>query len=155
VNPSCYVYKIVVGGALWYVGKGSNWSDGDHLRIAEIARTDPAHPSVRPWHVDLGAAIDSGVKVRTLRLSERLTDKQAEDLRNQLIVKLRPLKNQQRVPGLARQSTRLVKLQCPSCGYNVRTTNKWLRVGKPSCCCGAGPLTLVEDRSGHKSTPHH
>lgn len=31
------------------------------------------------------------------------------------------------------QGTRMLKVQCPSCGYIVRTTRKWLEVGNPSC----------------------
>lgn len=34
------------------------------------------------------------------------------------------------------QSTRMLKLQCPDDGYIVRTTQKWLGVGLPSCPCG-------------------
>lgn len=35
-----------------------------------------------------------------------------------------------------KQSTRMLKLECPSCGYVVRTTKKWLEVGLPTCFCG-------------------
>ena len=35
-----------------------------------------------------------------------------------------------------RQSTRMLKIECPSCGYVARTTAKWLEVGVPTCCCG-------------------
>lgn len=31
------------------------------------------------------------------------------------------------------QTTRMLKLECPECGYVVRTTQKWLDVGVPSC----------------------
>jgi len=34
------------------------------------------------------------------------------------------------------QSTRLLKVECPDCGYVVRVTRKWLDVGLPTCCCG-------------------
>lgn len=34
------------------------------------------------------------------------------------------------------QTTRLIKLACPACGYTVRTTQKWLDVGLPVCPCG-------------------
>lgn len=44
-----------------------------------------------------------------------------------------------------KQQTRLLKVQCtdPACGYTVRITEKWLRIGIPSCCCGAGEMTRV------------
>lgn len=35
-----------------------------------------------------------------------------------------------------KQSTRLLKVECPKCGYTVRVTRKWLDVGVPTCCCG-------------------
>ena len=34
------------------------------------------------------------------------------------------------------QATRMKKLECPECGYVVRTTQKWLDVGVPSCPAG-------------------
>jgi hypothetical protein len=39
--------------------------------------------------------------------------------------------------GLPKQSTRLLKVACPSCGCIVRMTAKWLEaVGAPTCGCG-------------------
>ena len=35
-----------------------------------------------------------------------------------------------------KQSTRLLKCECPDCGYVVRTTQKWLDIGVPTCPCG-------------------
>lgn len=35
-----------------------------------------------------------------------------------------------------KQTTRMYKLVCPSDGYLVRTTQKWLEVGAPVCPCG-------------------
>lgn len=35
-----------------------------------------------------------------------------------------------------KQSTRMLKVVCPDCGYAVRTTNKWLEIGVPTCPCG-------------------
>lgn len=32
-----------------------------------------------------------------------------------------------------KQSTRMIKVECPTCGYLVRTTAKWLEVGLPMC----------------------
>lgn len=36
------------------------------------------------------------------------------------------------------QSTRMIKAVCPdpACGYQVRTTRKWLDMGVPTCFCG-------------------
>ena len=35
-----------------------------------------------------------------------------------------------------KQGTRLLKAECPSCGYTVRVTAKWIEVGMPTCPCG-------------------
>lgn len=40
------------------------------------------------------------------------------------------------VTQLKKQSTRMLKLECPGCGYVVRTSAKWLEQGLPLCCCG-------------------
>lgn len=39
-------------------------------------------------------------------------------------------------PSKPKQSTRLIKVQCIDCDYTVRTTQKWLDVGLPTCPCG-------------------
>lgn len=36
----------------------------------------------------------------------------------------------------AKPGSRLLKLECPGCGYILRTTAKWMLVGLPTCCCG-------------------
>ena len=36
-----------------------------------------------------------------------------------------------------KDGTRMIKLECPDCGYVVRTTAKWIDVGMPKCPCGA------------------
>jgi len=38
--------------------------------------------------------------------------------------------------GRKKQGTRMLKLVCPKCGYTVRTTEKWLTQGVPTCPCG-------------------
>lgn len=35
-----------------------------------------------------------------------------------------------------KQTTRMIKVMCPSCDYTVRTTAKWIEVGLPTCPCG-------------------
>lgn len=34
------------------------------------------------------------------------------------------------------QGTRMLKVECMHCGYTVRTTQKWIDQGMPSCPCG-------------------
>ena len=38
----------------------------------------------------------------------------------------------------------MIKLICEDCGYTVRTTRKWLKVGFPTCCCG-GAMELEDE----------
>lgn len=38
--------------------------------------------------------------------------------------------------GRKKQTTRMIKVECPACGYVVRTSAKWIEVGLPTCCCG-------------------
>lgn len=45
--------------------------------------------------------------------------------------------------GRKPQTTRMLKLECPGCGYVARTTQKWIDVGLPSCPCGE-PMELVQ-----------
>lgn len=35
-----------------------------------------------------------------------------------------------------KQGTRMLKIECPKCGYSARTTRKWLDIGVPTCVCG-------------------
>jgi hypothetical protein len=35
-----------------------------------------------------------------------------------------------------KQGTRMLKIECPLCGYTCRSTKKWLEVGVPTCPCG-------------------
>src|SRR5438132_1289084 len=35
-----------------------------------------------------------------------------------------------------KQSTRLLRCECPACGYIARITQKWLAIGLPVCPCG-------------------
>jgi hypothetical protein len=35
-----------------------------------------------------------------------------------------------------KESTRLIKVICPECGYTIRVTRKWIAAGLPVCPCG-------------------
>jgi hypothetical protein len=43
---------------------------------------------------------------------------------------------------IAKEGTRMLKLECPSCGWAARTTRKWIEAGLPTCSCGT-PVELV------------
>ena len=36
--------------------------------------------------------------------------------------------------GRKKQSTRMLRCRCMDCGYTLRTTQKWIEVGVPTCC---------------------
>ena len=40
------------------------------------------------------------------------------------------------IAATKKQGTRMLKVACPEDGYTIRTTQKWLDVGLPSCPCG-------------------
>ena len=43
--------------------------------------------------------------------------------------------------GQKKQSTRLIKCECPACGYVVRVAQKWLDTGLPICPCNEEAMT--------------
>lgn len=45
--------------------------------------------------------------------------------------------------GAKKQSTRLLKVECDSCGYTARVTRKWLDTGEPLCPCNSEPMREV------------
>lgn len=45
--------------------------------------------------------------------------------------------------GRKKQSTRLLKVVCPACGYTIRTTQQWIDTGLPTCVCSTG-MELAE-----------
>ncbi len=44
-----------------------------------------------------------------------------------------------------KQTTRLVKCECPDCGYIIRTTAKWIEQGVPICKNGHAPIRFHVD----------
>jgi len=46
-----------------------------------------------------------------------------------------------------KQGTRMLLLKCPECGYQVRTTKKWIVQGVPTCPCGTVMETDGADES--------
>jgi len=48
--------------------------------------------------------------------------------------------------GKKSQTTRLMKCECPECGYVVRTTSKWLDLyGAPFCPCNGSELQQMQE----------
>lgn len=71
--------------------------------------------------------------------SDNRTDELSERLRG-VIEQIGEFPSAAIVQGVAadtpkKQSTRMLKVTCP-CGYTVRTSQKWIDVGLPTCACG-------------------
>ncbi|MBN2713899.1 MAG: hypothetical protein JXR97_15885 [Planctomycetes bacterium] len=50
--------------------------------------------------------------------------------------------------GKKKQGTRMLKLECPTCGMVIRTTKTWLeQTGQPICACD-GQSVFEEDEGG-------
>lgn len=43
-----------------------------------------------------------------------------------------------------KQTTRLIKVECPACGYIIRVTRSWLLVGVPYCPIDVIPMVTKE-----------
>ena len=41
-----------------------------------------------------------------------------------------------------KQSTRMLKAECPECGYTIRLSKKWADVGLPNCPTDGAALAL-------------
>lgn len=78
------------------------------------------------------------------------SDNRSEELNGTLkdtAERLGPFPSAAIMPGISailgekKQTTRMLKLQCPSCEYTARTTQKWIDVGLPTCPCGDEMVT--------------
>ncbi|MBJ7601198.1 hypothetical protein [Candidatus Nephthysia bennettiae] len=54
-----------------------------------------------------------------------------------------------------KQSARMLKAECPECGYTIRLTKKWADVGLPSCPTDGEALTLDGAAEGGESEGIH
>ena len=136
-------------GECWY---GACSADGrPHVFISPVL-ADPAEVAGVVVHELIHAVCGAGVghkgPFRKLALALGLEGKMtatavgaelAKRL-NALIRKLGPYPHPKLTAtgGKPKQGTRMLKLECPACGYVVRTTAKWVAVGLPTCVCGEG-----------------
>jgi len=52
------------------------------------------------------------------------------------------------------QSTRMLKIQCPACGWMARTSKKWMELGLPTCACGEQMLNPEAEAAQTISADH-
>jgi hypothetical protein len=121
-----YVYIWHVGRSR-YVGSGTRFRAWTHLRLKRGAGPSQhirnAHLKGQPLKVEIVADNLSGEDAARL---ERST---IARLYGDASVKLL---NVYSVPKV-KQSTRMIRCQCPTCGYTLRTTRQWLTKSVPVC----------------------
>jgi len=93
------------------------WDKGEHGHRGPFVKVAREFGLVKPW---------------------TSTEVDAELLRpalEQIAADLGPYPHSKITPSLQRkvQTTRMIKVQCPVCGYTARTTQKWLDQGLPKC----------------------
>ena len=54
-----------------------------------------------------------------------------------------------------KQSTRLLKAECPECGYTIRLTKRWAALGLPSCPTDGSALALDGDGEAREGEGVH
>jgi hypothetical protein len=115
--------------------------EGDGLEAAAILTHELVHSAVgvqaghkapfRRAAVAMGLEGKMTATIAGPRLAERL---------NSAIAKIGAYPHaalDPKLSGIKKEGTRLLKAECPECGYIVRLTRKWADVGMPTCACGA------------------
>lgn len=111
---------------------------GDSLKVLGILVHELVHAAVGCEEGHRGrfrtTAISLGLegKMTTTSVGETLSARLreiAEELGKYPHSKITP-------KNMKKQSTRMLKLLCPSCGYLARTSQKWIDLGTPTCACG-------------------
>lgn len=59
-----------------------------------------------------------------------------KDICDPIVEKIGPYPHDALNPDHKKQTTRLLKVECPECGYVIRVTQKWIETGLPTCPCG-------------------
>ena len=142
---------------------GECWSvrasdDGTHEILVSPSLADPAEIAHVLVHELCHAACgtDCGHKGEFVRLARKLglegkptatvAGKDLADRLNALTGKL-PAYPHARLDAAHRpvkkQGTRMLKVECGSCGYVVRVARKWLDEGMPTCHCGNGEMEVA------------
>lgn len=111
---------------------------GDSLKVLDILVHELVHAAV-------GCEEGHRGRFRTTAISLGLTGKMTATTADEtLLVRLQEIAEELgKYPhskitpkDVKKQGTRMLKLLCPSCGYLARTSQKWISVGVPICCCG-------------------
>jgi hypothetical protein len=150
IRVSCAWSKRASADAIAWCWKSEASGDGHNELMVSPELADPIRVLAGLGHElvhasDNGASKHSG-HFRTTALALGLTGKMthttagpelAERLGN-LSSELGPYPHAKLTPALqiSKQTTRMLKAQCPDDGYTVRLTKKWADVGMPICPCG-------------------
>lgn len=113
----------------------------DGMRVARILAHEILHACM-PDGTGHKGAFKQGCK--TLGLDGKPTSAEPgpetqADVLQPILDDLGPYPHSALTPGMEqkKQSTRMLKIECPSCGFIARTTAKWIEeIGLPTCACG-------------------
>jgi hypothetical protein len=111
---------------------------GDAIGAAETLVHELIHAGGARGHRGKFPAIAKAIGLAKPWRATRATPELRERL-NALIWKIGPYPHATLDASMLprkKDGTRLHKLVCPACGYTVRTTARWIRVGMPTCPCG-------------------
>ena len=92
------------------------WDKGEHGHRGAFVQAAKEVGLLKPW-------TSTSVGPDLLPLLQSISEKLGDYPHSKLTPSI------QRAP----QSTRMLKLECPCCGYIARTTQKWVETGLPTC----------------------
>lgn len=104
--------------------------------LGQIIRTLPG--AMSPASVSYRAAFDAVMLTGGADKNALLYSAEFYDQWEQIVASLGDYPHAELSTGVKKtQSTRMLKMVCPQCGYILRTTEKWIKQGIPVCHDGA------------------
>lgn len=109
--------------------------EGDPIRVLDILVHELVHAIGHRGHRGPFAKLAAKVGLEKPWTATKAGERLREDVLKPIAEALGAYDHAVITPGarLKVQSTRMLKLECPECGYTVRTTRKWIEVGLPAC----------------------
>lgn len=104
------------------------WDKGENGHRGPFVEVAKAIGLTKPW---TATSVGEDLKPLLVDISERLGAYPHSPLNPTLVAK-------------KTQTTRMIKLLCEDCGYTVRTTQKWIDEGLPSCPFGDEMIVEVK-----------
>lgn len=105
------------------------WDKGEHGHRGPFVEVAKAVGLTKPW---TATSVGPDLKPLLLEVSETLGEYPHSPLNPTMVEK-------------KTQTTRMIKLICEDCNYTVRTTQKWIDEGLPSCPFGDEMIVEVKE----------